>query len=71
MTILIIHPIVFKETKSEYINKGIRVINGWNIIRKEHKVVTISSIVIIAQILICSAATIISYHMSTDAMNPL
>jgi len=62
LTIIIFSP-EFKQTKYNFVNKFIRVLNGWNIIRKERKIVVISSITIIAQILINCIATVISYHI--------
>ncbi|MCX7697950.1 MAG: flippase-like domain-containing protein, partial [Candidatus Goldbacteria bacterium] len=63
MLIIILFSPEFRETKYEYINKFIRVLNGWNIIRKDAKIVAIASIIIIIQILVNSFSGIIAYHI--------
>jgi uncharacterized protein (TIRG00374 family) len=53
----------FPETKYKWLNQFIRVMNGWNIIRKNKKIIALSSIVIIIQILVSSLSTLISYSL--------
>jgi uncharacterized protein (TIRG00374 family) len=52
---------VFPETKNNFINKFIKVMNGWHTIRKNRKIVILASLVIIAQILLSSVGAIIAY----------
>ncbi|HPD18051.1 MAG TPA: lysylphosphatidylglycerol synthase transmembrane domain-containing protein [Candidatus Goldiibacteriota bacterium] len=61
--IIILFSPEFKETKHEFINKFIRVLNGWNIVRKNKKIVVMASIIIIAQILINSFSCMIAYDI--------
>jgi len=63
MLIIILFSPEFKETKYEYLNKFIRAINGWNVIRKNIKIIIIASLTIIIQILVNSLAVIIFYHI--------
>jgi len=62
LSIIVFSP-KFKETKHNFINKFIKVLNGWNTIRKNKKIVAISLIIIIAQILIGCIGTMISFHV--------
>ena len=60
LTIIIVSP-KFKETKSKNINRFIRVINGWNIIRKNKKVVLTCVLVTTTAIFLNSMIQIISF----------
>jgi len=60
---VIIFSPTFPETKYKFLNQFIKVMNGWNVIRKNKKVVLISCIVIIVQILFSSVSTLISYSL--------
>ncbi len=53
----------FKETKSNFINRFIKVANGWNLIRKNKKVVYFCLLVTILNLIIGSVGAIISYHI--------
>lgn len=53
----------FPETKSNFLNKFIGVLNGWNLIRKNRKVVLLVSLIYIFQITLFSIAGILSYNV--------
>ena len=53
----------FPETKSNFLNKFIGVLNGWNLIRKNRKVVLLVSLIYILQITLFSIAGILSYNV--------
>ncbi|MDP1728798.1 MAG: lysylphosphatidylglycerol synthase transmembrane domain-containing protein [archaeon] len=53
----------FPETKNKFINKFIKVANGWNLIRKNKKVVSICIFVTLITLLIGAFSIIISYHI--------
>src|SRR3989344_8161996 len=62
LTIILFSPI-FPETKNNFINKFIKVMNGWHIIRKNRKIVFFTSLVILTQIVLSSVGTIIAYNI--------
>jgi len=51
------------ETNREFLNKFIRVINGWHLIKNNTKVITISATVALLQIIINAFATLLSFRM--------
>ncbi len=53
----------FKERKNKWLNRFVNVINGWNIIRKNRRVVLVCVLVATACLLVSSVSTIISYHI--------
>ena len=53
----------FAETKNNFINKFIKVANGWNLIRKDKKVVFTCIFVTLIGLLINTLGTIISYYI--------
>lgn len=63
LLIIILFSPRFSETKSAFLNKLIRVLNGWNLIRKNRKVVLLVSLIYIFQITLSSIAGILSYSV--------
>lgn len=60
---LIVFSPEFKEAKNNFINRFIKVANGWNLIRKNKRVVSVCLSVTLAGLLISTFSTIISYHV--------
>jgi len=57
------------EVKNEFLNKVIRVINGWHLIKDNRRILIVSSAVAVLQIVISSYAAIISFriiHLDLD-----
>jgi len=63
LTLIIIFSPEFKETKHKFLNQFIKVANGWNLIRKNKKVLFICIFVTIACLFSGVATTLISYHI--------
>lgn len=51
------------ERKNEFLNKIVRVINGWHLIKNNGKILVTSSIIALLQILISAYAITISFHI--------
>ena len=60
---LIVFSPKFKETKNNFFNKFIKVANGWNLIRKNKKVVYTCLFVTLISLLINTILTILSYYI--------
>ncbi len=53
----------FKETKYDLVNKIIKVMNGWNLIKNNKKVILMAIITTTGSLLISAIYTVISYHI--------
>lgn len=53
----------FRETKNKFINRFIRVANGWNLIRRDRKVISVGIIVTIIGLIINATSLMISYYV--------
>lgn len=53
----------FPETKYNLINKFVKVINGWHLIKNNKKIISIASLVSITQILLGALSILISYRV--------
>jgi uncharacterized membrane protein YbhN (UPF0104 family) len=53
----------FREVKSKFFNRFIRVANGWNLIRKDRKVVLTCLFVTFMSILTSTVSTMVSYYI--------
>lgn len=60
---LIVFSPKFKETKNNFINRFIKVANGWNLIKKNKKVIFVCLFVTLMSLLINIISIIISYHI--------
>lgn len=63
LTLIIVFSPEFKEVKNNFINRFIRVANGWNIIRKNKKVVYTCLSVTILSLIIGSIVAMMSYYI--------
>lgn len=61
---ILIFPPKLAETKREFVNKFIRVVNGWHLIKNNRRVLAVSSIVTLAQLLLSAYATTISFRVT-------
>ncbi len=59
-TIVLFSP-EFPKTKNNFINNIVRILNGWNLIRKNRKTVFLISLIALTQIVISIINTIIAY----------
>jgi len=62
LIILVFSP-SFMESRNKYLNKIIRVLNGWNLIRKNRRMVATSFIRNILQVIIMTTGTLLSYSI--------
>lgn len=63
LLVIVLFSPTFPETKNNFINRFIKVLNGWNLIRKNRKVIATASIVVIIQLFISTFASILSYSV--------
>ena len=61
LLIILLSPKV-KNNKNKLLNSFVNVINGWHIIKKDKKIIFISALVMIAQLLISAATTLLVYY---------
>ena len=63
LLIIIIFSPKFKETKSNFVNRFIRVMNGWNLIKDNKKVIFILSLISVVTFLLSTIATMFYYNV--------
>ena len=63
MSVIVVFSPQISETKNLWINRFIKVINGWHLIRKKRRVILSTSVVTIVQLAISSLMLVLQFHV--------